>query len=166
MNSPTMRRGLFLTISVLSLGAGFWFNGSPALDLQCSGRIAQAFSREEQTQWLLSQYDLDLRAEGEGDYKVSSRLLIAHQDPPLGYLHRAARFTQQLEGQRLLIQVLHSGKSATDNLQPEQLSGLGLFVFNKHLHLRYRLRQLAAGSLVIDNGLGAVLLCVQTRPAT
>jgi hypothetical protein len=164
MNSRRLPLGLFLLISALSLAAGFWFNGSPALDLQCSGRIAQAFSREGGTQWLLSQYDLDLRAEGEGDYKVNSRLLSASQNPPVGYLHRAARFSQQLADQRLLIQVLHSGKSATDNLEADQLSGLGLFVFNKDLHIRYRLRQLASGSLMIDNGLGAVLLCVQTRP--
>ncbi len=164
MNSRRLGLGFFLGVCAFSLGAGYWFNGSSALDLQCSGRIAQAFARDGHTQWLLSQYDLDLRGDGEGDYKVSSRLLDASQNPPQGYLHRAARFSQQLEGQRLMIQIMHTGKSATDNLDADQLSGLGLFVFNKDLHLRYRLRQLAPGSLMVDNGLGTVLLCVQTRP--
>lgn len=155
---------LFLVIGALSLGAGFLFEGrGQALDLQCRGRSAQLLPNSEQRQWLLHRYDLDLRPDGQGDYKARLRLLDSDTADNLGYQHRSASFEQRRHGQRLLIRVQHSASSDTGSLQQRQLSGLGLFVFNEGMRLSYRLRQLAPGSLLIGNGQGGVLLCVQNR---
>lgn len=151
---------LFLAIGALSLGAGALIARPDApLDLQCSGRAAQQVPGENQ-QWLLHKFDLDLRAEGQGDYKARLRLLDAASQQTLGYLNRTANFSQQRQGQRLLIQVLHSSKSTTGNLQEQRLAGLGLYIFNEQLRLSYPIRQLAPGSLLLSNGQGGVLLCV------
>lgn len=155
----------FLVISALSLGAGLLIQRPDApLDLLCSGRGAQQVETNRGQQWLLHQYDLDLRTEGLGDYKTSSRLLDTNNGQALGYLHRTASFEHRREGRRLLIHVQHSGKSETDNLQDQQLAGLGLFIFTEQARLSFKLRQFAPHSLLISNGQGAVLLCEQSLP--
>ncbi|MNG37534.1 hypothetical protein D3C84_1249220 [compost metagenome] len=59
------------------------------------------------------------------------------------------------------MQVQHSGKSETGDLQEPQLAGLGLFIFNEQLELTYRLRRLDPQSVLISSGRGDVLLCKQ-----
>lgn len=163
MNRP-LALCLAVAMGALSLGAGILFaeRGQP-LDLQCHGSSAQLLPNSEQRQWLLHRYDLDLRSDGQGDYKARLRLLDSGSGQNLGYLHRSASFAQQRQGQRLLLQVFHSGSGDTGNLEARELAGLGLFVFNEGMRLSYRLRQLAPGSLLIGNGQGGVLLCVQNR---
>ncbi len=156
---------LFLIISALSVATGALLPRTDApLQLSCRGRAAQVLPGTGQQQWLLHRYDLDLRSDGQGDYKARLRLLNTSSGQELGYLHRTARFDYQRQGQNLLLHVLHSGKSTTANLQEQQLAGLGLFVFNEQLRLAYQLRQLAAGTLLISNGQGGVLLCAQNSP--
>ncbi|HSC83671.1 MAG TPA: hypothetical protein VLC30_08635 [Pseudomonas sp.] len=165
MNSRLRQRWLwlFLAINALSLLAGALVERPEQLDLSCRGRAAQTLPGTEQ-QWLLHRYDLDLRRDGQGDYKARLRLLDTSNGQALGYLHRAARFDYRRQGQRLLLHVRHSGKSDTSNLGEQQLRGLGLFVFNEQLRLSYHLRQLAPGTLLISNGQGGVLLCSQSSP--
>ena len=112
-------------------------------------------------QWLLSDYDLDLRAEGLGNFRTSSRLLDPGSRHVQGYLHRSASFAHQRQGRRLLVHVQHSGKSETGDLQEPQLAGLGLFIFNEQLELTYRVRRLDPQSVLISSGRGDVLLCKQ-----
>ena len=168
MNSRQRRYliGAFLAICALSLLGGALFNRADApLELNCRGRAAQMLPGTDQQQWLLHRYDLDLRRDGLGDYKTRLRLLNVSNAEELGYLHRTARFDHSRQGQRLLLHVLHSGKSNTDSLHEQQLAGLGLFVFNEQLRLAYQVRQLAAGNLLISNGQGGVLLCTQNMPS-
>ncbi|MET1080188.1 MAG: hypothetical protein ABWY06_19420 [Pseudomonas sp.] len=162
MNSlvPRSLLWLFLAGSLLSLGLGAWYSRQQgSLDLSCAGRAAQLLPGENPQRWLLHRFDLDLRTEGLGDYRARLRLLDASSGKSLGYQSRTTHFSQRRQGPRLLVQVLNSGKSETDNLPQPQLAGVGLFVFNEQMHLTYRLRQLAPGSLLIDNGQGSVLLC-------
>ncbi|QKE62796.1 hypothetical protein HNE05_05285 [Aquipseudomonas campi] len=156
---------VFLVVGALSLGAGALVKRPDApLDLLCSGRSAHMLKAPAGAQWLLYQYYLDLRAEGLGDYKTSARLLDTSSGQVLGHLHRTASFEHRREGRRLLIHVQHSGKSETDNLQEPQLANLGLFLFTEQARLTYRVRHLSADSVLISNGLGAVLFCEQNLP--
>lgn len=162
-----MNRSLVLGLiaaAAVSLGAGVLFadRGQP-LDLQCRGRSAQLLPNSEQRQWLLHRYDLDLRPDGQGDYKARLRLLDSVNGQNLGYLPYSSSFAQRRQGQRLLLRVIHSDKGETANLQEQQLAGLGLFVFNEGMRLSYQLRQLTPDSLLISNGQGGVLLCMQNR---
>ena len=155
----------FLVIGALSLGAGMLVKRPDTpLDLLCSGRGAQELGSQQDRRWLLHQYYLDLRTEGLGDYKTSARLLDVDSGKTLGYLHRTASFAHQREGRRLLIHVQSSGKSETDNLQEQQLAGLGLFIFTEQARLTYRMRRLSADSVLISDGMGDVLLCAQNLP--
>lgn len=168
MTSPQRRHllWLFLVGSLLSLAAGILIDRPQApLDLGCGGRSAQLLPGKNRQQWLLHRYDLDLRAEGLGDFKARLRLLDAASGQDLGYLNQATHFGYRRQGQRLLLQVLHSDNGQTSNLQPQQLAGLGLYVFNPGLRLTYRLRQLGPGRLLIDNGQGGVLFCVGKPPS-
>ncbi|MBC9251418.1 hypothetical protein A9179_14195 [Pseudomonas alcaligenes] len=163
MNSLQRRHLLwiFLAGSLLSLGAGLLFNRAQApLDLECAGRSALLLPGVDQQRWLLFRYDLDLRAEELGDLKARLRLLDASSGRDLGYQNRTARFSYQRQGQRLLLQVLQSGNSQTDNLPEQQLAGVALFVFNEQQPLSYTVRQLDSHSLLIDTGQGGVLFCV------
>lgn len=153
---------IFLAVGALSLGAGTLFKRQDSqFDMLCSGRTGQVLSSAGKQQWLLSDYDLDLRAEGLGNFRTSSRLLDAANQHVQGHLHRSASFAHQRQGQRLLVQVQHSGKSETGDLQEPQLAGLGLFIFNEQLELTYRLRRLDPQSVLISSGRGDVLLCKQ-----
>lgn len=134
--------------------------------MSCRGRAAQVLpGGSDQQQWLLHRFDLDLRGDGQGDYKARLHLLDANRGKGQGYQHRTARFDHQRQGPRLLLHVQHSGKSDSANLGEQQLAGLGLFVFHEQLRLTYQLRQLAAGRLLISNGQGDVLLCAQNPPS-
>lgn len=166
MNSLQRRHllWLFLAGSLLSLGAGLLFGRAQApLDLSCSGRTAQLLPGEQQ-RWLLLRYDLDLRAEELGDLKARLRLLDAASGRNLGYQHRTAYFSHRRQDQRLLLQILQSGNSQTGDLPPQQLAGLGLFVFNDQMRLSYPLRQVGPDSLLIDTGQGGALFCAR-RPS-
>lgn len=156
---------LFLFIGALSLGGGLLVKRPDApLDMLCSGRTVSLLEAPAGRQWLQQQYYLDLRAEGLGDYKTSSRLTDIASGETLGFLHRTASFAHRREGRRLLIHVQHSGKSETDSLQDPQLAGLGLFLFTEQARLTYRVRRLSADSLLISDGMGAVLFCEQNLP--
>ena len=153
---------VFLVVGALSLGAGMLVERpAPPLDLLCSGRSALEL-QAPQGRWLLNEYHLDLRAEGLGDYKASARLLEAGNSEALGYLHRTASFEHRREGRRLLLHVQHSGKSETDSLQEQQLAGLGLFIFTEQSRLTYKVRRLTPDSVLISDGMGAVLFCEQS----
>jgi hypothetical protein len=164
MNSVQRRHlfWLFLVGCLLSLGAGLLLKRTQTpLDLECGGRTALLLPGAERQQWLLLRYNLDLRLEELGDIKARLRLFDAANGQDLGYQHRTARFSYRRQGQRLLLQVLHSGNSQTGNLPPQQLAGLGLFIFNEQLHLSYRMRQISPDSLLIETGQGGALFCVQ-----
>ncbi|MGG5870580.1 hypothetical protein [Pseudomonas peli] len=153
---------VFLVVGALSLGAGMLVERpAPPLDLLCSGRSALEIE-SPQGRWLLNEYHLDLRAEGLGDYKASARLLETGNSETLGYLHRTASFEHRREGQRLLLHVQHSGKRETDSLQEPQLAGLGLFIFTEQSRLTYKVRRLTPDSVLISDGMGAVLFCEQS----
>ncbi|MBD9424610.1 hypothetical protein IB232_04705 [Pseudomonas sp. PDM15] len=164
MNSLARRHllWLFLAGSLLSLGAGVLLGRPQApLDLECGGRSALLLPGNESQQWLVVRYDLDLRAEGLGDFKARLRLLDVASGQDSGYQHRATRFSHQRRDQRLLLQVLHSGSSQTGDLAPEKLAGLGLFLFNEQLHLSYPLRRIGPDSLLIDTGQGGAVFCTR-----
>ena len=153
---------VFLVVGALSLGAGMLVERpDPPLDLLCSGRSVHELEAP-QGRWLLNEYHLDLRAEGLGDYKTSARLLDTGSGETLGYLHRTASFEHRREGRRLLLHVQHSGKSETDSLQEQQLAGLGLFIFTEQSRLTYKVRRLTPDSVLISDGMGAVLFCEQS----
>lgn len=153
---------LFLVVGSLCLGAGVLVKRQDSsLDLLCSGRTGQLFMGEGKPQWLLSDYDLDLRAEGLGNFRSSARLFDPSSRHVQGYLHHAASFNHARQGRRLLVQVQHSDKSGTDGLLKQQLPGLGLFIFNEQLQLTYRVRRLDPQSVLISSGRGDVLLCKQ-----
>lgn len=152
-----------MVVGGMCLGAGTLVKHQDSpLDLLCSGRTGQVLIGAGHTQWLLSDYDLDLRAEGLGNFRTSSRLLTPQTQHIQGHLHRNASFSHTRQGQRLLIRVQHSGKSTTDNLQEQQLASLGLFIFNEQLQLTYRLRRLDPQSVLISTGRGGVVLCKQS----
>ena len=156
---------LFLAGSLLSLGAGVLLGRPQApLDLKCSGRTALLLPGNGGQQWLLVRYDLDLRAEGLGDFKARLRLFDAASGQDLGYQHRAARFAYQRQDQRLLLQVQHSGSSLTGDLASEKLAGVGLFVFSEQLRLSYPIRRSGPDSLLIDIGQGGAQLCASRPP--
>jgi len=156
---------LFLVGSLLSLGAGILFGRPQApLDLACGGRSALLLPGNEGRQWLLLRYDLDLRTEQLGDLKARLRLFDAGSGQDLGYQHRTASFAYQLQDQRLLLQVQHSGNSQTGDLAPEKLAGLGLFLFNEQMLLSYPLRRTGPDSLLIDTGQGGALFCTRHPP--
>lgn len=156
---------IFLGISALSLGAGMLIKRADApLDLMCSIRSAQQLETPEGQQWLLNQYALDLRADGQGDVKTSARLLQSGGGQTLGYLHRTTSFTHRNEDQRLLLHVQQSGKSETDSLESQQLESLGLFIFTEDSDLTFRVRRLDPSTTLISNGLGVTLFCEQNLP--
>lgn len=156
---------VFLAGSALSLGAGLLVErGDPPLDQLCSARSAQELESPNGQQWLLHQHALDLRGDGRGDYKTSSRLLESGSGQTLGYLHRTTRFTHRREGTRLLLRVQQSSKSETDSLQDRQLESLGLFIFTEDAELTFRVRRIGPNELLIGNGLGVALLCEQNLP--
>ncbi|MFS2124631.1 hypothetical protein [Pseudomonas sp. Pseusp97] len=158
--------GLFLAGSLVSLSAGMLV-GRPQmpLDFECAGRTAMLLPSAEGRQWLVVRYDLDLRADQQGDFKARLRLLDADSGQDLGYQHRTASFTYQRQDQRLLLTVLHSGRSQTGDLAAEKLAGVGLFVFNEQMRLSFPTRQTGPDNLLIDIGQGGALLCVRHAPA-
>lgn len=164
-NRQRLQLWVFLTIGALSLAAGLLVeHDDPPLDQLCSARTAQELETADGRQWLLHQHALDLRGDGHGDTKSSSRLLEASARQTLGYLHRTTSFTHRREGQRLLLHVQRSDKSETDNLESQQLASLGLFLFTEGVDLTFSVRRLGPDRMLIGNGLGVALLCEQNLP--
>ena len=155
----------FLTIGALSLAGGMLVERkAPPLDQLCGARTAQELETTGGRQWLLHQHALDLRGDGHGDYKTSSRLLDSGSGQTLGYLHRTTSFNHSREGSRLLLHVQQSSKSATDSLQEQQLESVGLFIFTEGAELTFSVRRLGPERMLISNGLGVALLCEQNLP--
>ncbi|WP_394561943.1 hypothetical protein [Aquipseudomonas alcaligenes] len=156
---------IFLAIAALSLAAGLLFERpAPPLNLLCSGSTAEELETQTGQQWLLHQHAIDLRADGLGDAKSSSRLLDAASGQILGYRHRTTSFKHRRSGERLLLHVQQSNTSGTDSLENQQLASAGQFLFTEQADLTFPMRRLDPASLLISNGLGVTLLCVQNLP--
>lgn len=153
---------IFLAVCILSLGAGMLQerSGRP-LELSCGGGWAQSLPGPPPDTWVLHRSNLNLRADGLGDYKARLRLLDTTSGQDLGYRHRTVNFSYRLQGQNLLLRVLHSADSRTSNLEPDRLAAVGLYIFTEGMQLTYRLRWITQDTLLIEDGQGGVFFCAR-----
>lgn len=157
-------KGSTLLLGLMAIGLSawlgmYWKQRTAGLDLWCSGQGARQLPDQAGApRWLLSRYSFDLSPDGSGHYRLLARLLDAEQ-APLGQMQRHVAFSYQLQGQRLLLKVEHSGKSESDSLIGKQLPTAHLAILQPDAVLGFRIRRLGNDLYLLDNGVGFQQLC-------
>lgn len=158
----------FALVGLLGMGLGrLSQEPSLSLDFWCDGESALAAQAKGQPMWLTTRFSLDLNSNELSHMRLAARLVNAESGAEVGMMHRYSAFHAKLEGHLLLVELDNNLKSETDNLTPDLLISLGLFIFHDKGSLSYWMQPLGKTRYLFDDGEGMFILCKKrsTPPA-
>jgi hypothetical protein len=92
-------------------------------------------------------------------------LVDAQTGAELGVMHRYSELRAHYSDQRLMIDVMESVKSETDNLNPQWLSAFAMFGFKPGTSLSFWRQGVSATRYVLEGDRGFFMVCNKRPPA-
>ncbi|WP_095146392.1 MULTISPECIES: hypothetical protein [unclassified Pseudomonas] len=155
----------FVVVGLMGIGLGRLSGVQPVpMDLWCDGESARQVQINARPAWFMTRFSLDLSPSGLSHLRMAARLIDADSKAEIGVMNRYSAFRVKKNGSRLMVEVDSSLKSNADNLSPEQLSSLDLYIFQPKSSLSYWMQPLGETRYTIDVGENLFVLCSRRSP--